>query len=542
MSRAIQIKWIGFLCLFMVFSMGCDDDAQVEDFPSAVLYGTVIDETGNPLSDAEIHLIYLFESNTIDVNSGGKDKDGNSVVAGSWDDEYDLGDLDQPYPTNTASNGGPAHVLSDIAYLGSNVTGESEPIVPDGDFDDGVRLFDLILEDPCPTAVLRTQIVGGNNYGGQPLFLNIWIDGNDDGDFDDEHLCGEEDRSEWWVANRDINPGIYLDTLLMPAENMTETDFRAVRVRLSGEPLGRSGYTGVDDILGEVEDYWLGISPEAAVELVSFEGDAGNEFCRLFWQTSSENGNHHFKIYRAVDSEGPWVQIASVPGNGIAQNTNDYSYSDCGVLNEVTFYYKLATVSMTGQVVDLSPIVILLPSEELSGAPPGEFQPVYPNPSEGSVHIPFTLQCSRRITVIVESADTESLDTLWSDFPREFDYEITWDGGNLPNGVFNAKILTLTDDLGEQLFFINRTDPNNLLNVEPLYTTGPSGTFQFGMTRTKWQIAFESRDEDNNPAGNIMLDDRVVVVATKSGYSTAWDTVAVTPGITSEVMLILQSQ
>jgi hypothetical protein len=328
----------------------------------------------------------------------------------------------------------------------------------------------------------------------------------------------------------------------MPAENMTETDFRAVRVRLSGESLGRSGYTGVDDILGEVEDYWLGMSPEAAVELVLFEGEAGNEYCRLFWQTSSENGNHHFKIYRAVDSEGPWVQVASVPGNGFAQNTNDYSYSDCGVLNEVTFYYKLATVSMTGQEVNLSSIVILTPSEELSSAPPGEFLTVYPNPSEGTVHIPFKLQCSRHITVIVESADMESLDTLWSDFPREFDYEVTWNGGNLPNGLFNAKILTLSDDLGEQLFFINRTDPSSLSDVESLYTTGPSGTFQFGMTRAKWQIAFESRDENNNPTGSIMLGDRVVVVATKSGYGTAWDTIAVAPGITSEVVLTLQSQ
>ena len=536
------MKWIGFLCIILAFLVGCEDNSQDTGLPTVIITGTVVDETGAPLPDVDLHLIYLFESATSLNFSGSNGRVRKPTHTGSSDNDYDLGDLDQPYTTNSASNGGPAHLISDIAFLGASITGESEPMIPDGDFDDGVRLFDLILEDPCPTAVLRTQVIGGNNYSGQNLYLNIWIDGNDDGDFDDEHLCGEEDRSEWWVVNRDINPGIYLDTLLMPAENMTEDEFRAVRVRLSGETLGRSGYGGVDDILGEVEDYWLGMSPEAAVELMSFEGQAGNEYCSLSWQTSSENGNHHFKMYRAIDSQGPWVQLGSVPGNGISQNVNNYSYSDCGVLNEVTFYYKLATVSMTGQVVDLPPIVILTPSEEMSSAPPGQFQTVYPNPSEGTAHIPFTVQCSRHITVTVESADMESLDTLWSDFPREIDTEITWDGGDRPNGLFIAKILTSVDDLGEQLFFINRTDPEVLLEAESLYITGQSGTFQFSMTRAKWELAFESRDENNVPTGVLMLDDQVVVVATKSGYTAALDTVTVAPGVTSEVTLMLQSQ
>ena len=370
--------------------------------------------------------------------------------------------------------------------------------------------------------------------------MNIWIDGNQDGDFDDENLCGNGVGSEWWVQNRDIDPGIYLNTLLMPAVEMAISDRRAVRVRLSGEILGRSGYTGVDEILGEVEDYWLGLEQESSVELVAFWGEAGNTFDRLFWTTASETGNQYFYIYRAMNSQGPYGRIGSVPGHGTTLDSSHYSYVDCGVFNEIPYYYKLAAVNNSNMEVELEPIITLTPSETYPANAPGEFHPIYPNPAVSEITIPFGLQCSRQVTVVVESADYESVDTLWRNIPPQTEFEIIWEGGNHPSGLFIARLLTSVDDLGEQPFFLNRNDPQALSNVEPLYNTGVSGSFRIVMNRAKWGLSFQGRDENNLLTGLMVLAEQVVVVATKTGYETAWDTIAVALGGNTQVSLEME--
>jgi len=522
--------------------LGCSNDDSETTVPDVVITGTVTGVTGDPLSDAHIHLIYLFEiTTTAMVAPAATPERVSPAIPVASDDEYDLGDFDQPYPTFDVMGGGPAHRLSGIAWLGTGVTGESNPHIPDADSsDDGIRILDLVLEQPCPTVVLRTQVSGGPNYFQQLLYLNLWIDGNDDGDFDDDSLCSGAESSEWWMQNRQVTPAIYVDTLLMPAVNMTMESRRAVRARLSREMLGRTGYVGVDSAGGEVEDHWLGLETQASVELVSFSGEPGNGFCRLHWQTASETANHYFVVGHSNSAEGPFLQAGIVAGQGTTPTATNYEYVDCGVYNGITYYFRLTTVSFSGVFVDLEPILSLTPSEQFPGPPPSQIYPIYPNPG-AEVHIPFQLQCSRQIWAVVESADQETIDTVWNGIPQQPDSAVSWDGEHRANGLFVARVMTSSDDIGERYFFLNRGEPIALSDMEPLYNTGASGTFRLEMTRAKWGMSFDGRDENNLPT-NVALSDQVVVVATKPGYVAASDTVTVSPGAAAQVTLVMEPQ
>jgi len=524
--------------------MGCDRDQENTSAPDTIIEGLVVDTAGIPLADVHLHLIYLFDTSSgMNRPISPTNVKYQSPTGRDADSDYDLGDLEEPYPTYGVAGGGPAHRLTGIVWLGTGVTTESAPNTPNLDMlDDGVRLLEFIPSDSCPTVLLQTQVSAGPNYINRPLYLNLWIDGNQDGDFDDENLCGIGVGSEWWIVNRDIDPGIYLDTLLMPAVDMTISDRRAIRVRLSGEALGRSGYTGVDETLGEVEDYWLGLEQESSAELVAFWGEAGNLSDRLYWTTATETGNQFVFIYRAVNYQGPYGRIGSVPGHGTTLDSSHYSYFDCGVFNEIPYYYRLAAVNNGNVEVELEPIITLTPSETYPTNAPGVFKPIYPNPAESEVRIPFELECSRQVTVVVESADYESVDTLWRNIPPETEFEIAWDGGNHPNGLFIARLLISVDDLGEQPFFLNRNDPQTLSNVEPLYNTGVSGSFHITMNRAKWGLSFQGRDENNSPSGVMTLSEQVIVVATKAGYVSAWDTVSVAQGGTAQITLIMNPE
>jgi len=522
--------------------LGCSNDDSESTIPDLVINGIVTDADGNLLSDVHIHLIYLFETTTApSILPAAMPRIVSPANSVSPDDEYDLGDFELPYPTHDVIGGGPAHRLSGIAWLGTGVTGESTPHIPGADsLDDGVRMLDLDLEQPCPTVVLRTQVSGGPNYFQQPLYFNMWIDGNEDGDFDDDSMCAGLESSEWWLQNRQVTPAIYVDTLLIPAVNMTMESRHAVRVRLSRAILARTGYVGVDSAGGEVEDHWLGLETQASVELLSFSGEPGNGFCRLHWTTASETGNHYFVVGHSNSAEGPFLQAGIVAGQGTTPTATDYEYIDCGVYNGITYYFRLTAVSNSGVFVDLEPIISLTPSEEYPGPPPSQIYPIYPNPG-AEVHIPFLLQCSRQIWAVVESADQETVDTLWNGIPQQPDSAISWNGAHRANGFFAARISTSSDDIGERYFFLNRGESDVLADMEPLYNTGASGIFRIEITRAKWGMSFEGRDENDQPTA-VTLSDQVVVAATKPGYVVAFDTVSVSPGAAAQVALVMEPQ
>ncbi len=157
----------------------------------------------------------------------------------------DFGDLAAPYDTLFA-DGGPAHVVDSVNYLGASVDSETDgqPTAGadgDGADEDGVAAVDL------------NQWVEGTDGGAVAIevtgsgYLVGWIDWNRDGDFDDagEMVVSQPASSETVMASFDI-----------PAGSLAGTTELGARFRLFAEApsIPTLASTGLA-VGGEVEDY-----------------------------------------------------------------------------------------------------------------------------------------------------------------------------------------------------------------------------------------------------------------------------------------------
>ena len=206
---------------------------------------------------------------------------------------YDDGSATGPY--------GPVHLNAQaVAFLGKNITRETEAdtgadedgvnnIMPQSnwpdndDGDDGVVL-PLSLPNCCWSTFDYTVNVIDPNAD---LWVNVWIDWNRDGDWDDTLDCPEGSAPEWAVQNQFLfNLPAGMNQITTPAilpwhpENGTEEIW--MRITLSGRPWksgsnpGEVGNAGSGPQakyeIGETEDYYF--TPEAACSVCKdYNGD-----------------------------------------------------------------------------------------------------------------------------------------------------------------------------------------------------------------------------------------------------------------------------
>ena len=117
------------------------------------------------------------------------------------------------------------------------------------------------------------------------------------------------------------------------------------------------------------------------VKLISFTTQKINNNIQASWQTSSEINNHHFELERSTDGRN--FNIAGqVPGNNGNQQV-DYSFTDIGaaLLNVPVLYYRLKTVSLSGNT-EYSKI-IPIPLNKRTGFVTG----ISPNPFRNKLNL-----------------------------------------------------------------------------------------------------------------------------------------------------------
>jgi hypothetical protein len=87
-----------------------------------------------------------------------------------------------------------------------------------------------------------------------------------------------------------------------------------------------------------------------AVTLISFIASGYDREVLVEWQTASELNNLGFHLYRAASEEGPYERITAspIPGLGSSLEGAKYAYRDSGLINGVTYYYKLENIETTG--------------------------------------------------------------------------------------------------------------------------------------------------------------------------------------------------
>jgi len=94
---------------------------------------------------------------------------------------------------------------------------------------------------------------------------------------------------------------------------------------------------------GECEEY-------TAIVLSKFTAVAGFKKALLTWATETEIDNAGFNIFRADAADGIYKKINStvIAANGSATQGAAYSYTDSGLQNGKTYYYKLEDIDLNG--------------------------------------------------------------------------------------------------------------------------------------------------------------------------------------------------
>jgi hypothetical protein len=263
----------------------------------------------------------------------------------------DYGDaVDPSYPTLLASNGA-RHVLDGSTYLGAMVDADADGrpnlMALGDDNDDGSDDEDGVVFIAAPGSQTNVQVTA--SVAG---VLTAWIDFTDDGDWDDanEHIFND-------VA---LSAGVNLLSFNVPAGS--SSGMKYARFRFS--TLTGLGYDGLASN-GEVEDYLVSI--DVPVELGSFSASMEDGAVRLAWTTQSESDNLGFQVYRSDEASAGYEKLTDelIPAAGNSQTVRDYSYLDDTVEGGMTYYYKLADVSVDGLETLHGPIevrVSLLPN------------------------------------------------------------------------------------------------------------------------------------------------------------------------------------
>lgn len=136
----------------------------------------------------------------------------------------------------------------------------------------------------------------------------------------------------------------------------------------------RSGVTSLSPFT--VGDESSGTLP---VQLVSLSGKVVGQDAQIFWETASEINNRGFHIQK-MNSNGEFVSICFVEGNGNANILHDYIYLDRNAFensNEIQ-YYRLAQEDFDGHI-EFSKVIGLNSEDENTLI-------AYPNPAKDRLY------------------------------------------------------------------------------------------------------------------------------------------------------------
>jgi hypothetical protein len=370
--------------------------------------------------------------------------------------QIDMGDLPQcGYPTLFAN---PGNSLSGIAWLGDTITAETSPHAVGQDLgDDGVTFLNQNLGwTPCTVESVQVVVTGGPNYPahaaqGGKLYLNAWKDGNLNGDFCDI-LCNGQ-APEWIIQDVLVTPGTAIYRFIDPGISDSGVYRGIFRFRLTRKPHGQYGFGMRDitgqcsewcappdsgfalDTCGEVEDYVIGDLQLAVNLLGDVVATAGDEKVTLSWATGSETDNDRFEIVR----DGR--MIGHVSGVGTSPSRHDYTWSEEGLNNGMTYTYTLRSVDLNGQAHDLA-TVSATPSFGAGEVTEYALHQNYPNPFNPSTQIVFDLKDDSWVQLRVYDVLGRNVASLVDAPMTRGRHTATFDGAALPSGLYVCRIST----------------------------------------------------------------------------------------------------
>jgi hypothetical protein len=192
-------------------------------------------------------------------------------------------------------------------------------------------------------------------------------------------------------------------------------------------------------------DFWVNNSfSPLPVELISFTSRILDKKIELNWQTATEVNNYGFEIQRSTISipqsassrnktTDKWLPIGFVHGNGNSNSPKKYSFTDEPLGNK-EFIYRLKQIDFDGSFSFSDELDVVFNS--LSSF---VLEQNFPNPFNPSTKISYTLPEKVHVKLKVYDILTRQIAELVNSFQETGNYQVTFEGSNLPSGVYFYK-------------------------------------------------------------------------------------------------------
>jgi len=193
------------------------------------------------------------------------------------------------------------------------------------------------------------------------------------------------------------------------------------------------------NISGNVTGSGTSCNQAMPVELMSFYSSVSNSNVKLSWQTSAEENNKGFDIYRSENNNrAVWSNIGFVKGSGTKNTPTNYSFSDNN-LKTGKYYYRLKQVDNNGNMhyFELNNFAEVLPPNKF------ELLQNYPNPFNPVTKISFYLASDSRVSLKIYDVSGRIISEPINKRHMKSDYyTIDFNASALASGVYFYRIET----------------------------------------------------------------------------------------------------
>ena len=182
------------------------------------------------------------------------------------------------------------------------------------------------------------------------------------------------------------------------------------------------------------------------VELSSFTAVQNKENVILNWVTQTELNNRGFEMERKGLSDGQFLKIGFVEGNGTTTIPNNYTYTDKPAQSG-KFFYRFKQIDFDGSFT-YSPTV-----EVDFNSIPKQFALFqnYPNPFNPVTSIKYSIPYASKVKIIIYDALGQQVKQLVNEVQEPSNYEIDFNASRYASGVYFYSIHANSVD-GKQNF------------------------------------------------------------------------------------------
>ena len=186
-----------------------------------------------------------------------------------------------------------------------------------------------------------------------------------------------------------------------------------------------------------IDDYFFGDAMPVVlpVELSAFSANVNKRNVVLNWTTETEINNQGFEIERR-STDGQFLTIGHVNGNGTTTERKEYSYIDAD-LQTGTYYYRLKQVDFNGSF-EYSNVVFAEITTPIEFA----LNQNYPNPFNPSTSISFSLAEPSFVKLAVYNLLGEEVQVLKNENMDAGSFNVNFDAASFPSGMYLYKIET----------------------------------------------------------------------------------------------------